>query len=320
MRASIARRAAELKHERFARARNVVGRTSSVGGVVWPRSGPALSHAGAGIPVCEGATMKIDLSGKTALVTGSTAGIGHAIARGLAAAGARVVINGRRPESVAAAVAALRAEVPGATADGVAADVATEAGCAALIAAVPAPDILVNNAGIFEPKDFFAIDDEDWLRFFTVNVLSGVRLARAAMAGMLTRGWGRIVFISSESGVQIPKEMIHYGVTKTAQLGLSRGLAELTAGTGVTVNAVLPGPTRSDGVEPFLAAMARETGGSVEDMARDFVKQHRPTSLLQRFATVEEVANMVVYVCSKEAAATNGAALRVDGGVVRSIV
>jgi NAD(P)-dependent dehydrogenase (short-subunit alcohol dehydrogenase family) len=264
--------------------------------------------------------MKIDLSGKTALVTGSTAGIGHAIARGLAAAGARVVINGRKPDGVAAAVAALRAQVPGAAAEGVAADVASEAGCAALATAVPAPDILVNNAGIFEPKDFFAIGDADWLRFFTVNVLSGVRLARAAMQGMLARGWGRVVFISSESGVQIPKEMIHYGVTKTAQLGLSRGLAELTAGTGVTVNAVLPGPTRSDGIEPFLEGMARETGGSVEEMARDFVKQHRPTSLLQRFATVEEVANMVVYVCSKEAAATNGAALRVDGGVVRSII
>jgi NAD(P)-dependent dehydrogenase (short-subunit alcohol dehydrogenase family) len=264
--------------------------------------------------------MKIDLSGKTALVTGSTAGIGHAIARGLAAAGARVVINGRKPEGVAAAVKELLARVPGASVEGVAADVATEAGCAALVKAVPAPDILVNNAGIFEPKDFFAIGDDDWRRFFEVNVLSGVRLARAVMQGMFARNWGRVVFISSESGVQIPKEMIHYGVTKTAQLGLSRGLAELTAGTGVTVNAVLPGPTRSDGIEPFLQGMARETGGNVEDMARDFVMQHRPTSLLRRFASVEEVANMVIYVCSKEAAATNGAALRVDGGVVRSIV
>jgi NAD(P)-dependent dehydrogenase (short-subunit alcohol dehydrogenase family) len=202
----------------------------------------------------------------------------------------------------------------------VAADVATAAGCDALAAAVPQADILVNNAGIFEPKDYFAITDDDWQRFFTVNVMSGARLARALMPGMLSRGWGRIVFISSESGVQIPKEMIHYGVTKTAQLGLSRGLAELTAGTGVTVNAVLPGPTRSDGLEPFLEGMARASGESVEAMASGFVKQHRPSSLLQRFATVAEVANMVVYACSKEASATNGAALRVDGGVVRSIV
>ena len=202
---------------------------------------------------------------------------------------------------------------------GVAADVADAAGCAALVRAVPSVDILVNNAGIFEPKDFFAISDQDWTRFFEVNVMSGVRLSRAYMQGMLTRNWGRIVFISSESGVQIPPEMIQYGVTKTAQLGLSRGLAELTAGTGVTVNSVLPGPTRSDGVEPFLAEMAKREGTDVDTMARNFVKQHRPSSLIQRFASVEEVANMVVYVASPQASATNGAALRVDGGVVRAI-
>jgi len=209
--------------------------------------------------------------------------------------------------------------VPGAKVRGVAADVAEAAGCAALIRAVPQVDILINNAGIFEPKDFFAIPDEDWARFNEINVMSGVRLSRAWMPGMLKRDWGRIVFISSESGIQIPPEMIHYGVTKTAQIALSRGLAELTAGTGVTVNDVLPGPTRSEGVEVFLREMAKKDGTDVETMARDFVKQHRPTSLLQRFATIEEVANMVVYVASKEASATNGAALRVDGGVVRAI-
>jgi NAD(P)-dependent dehydrogenase (short-subunit alcohol dehydrogenase family) len=201
----------------------------------------------------------------------------------------------------------------------VAADVSTPKGCEAILTAVPNVDILVNNAGIFEPKPFFEISDADWTRFFETNVMSGVRLSRAYMPGMLERNWGRIIFISSESGLQIPKEMIHYGLTKTAQLALSRGLAEASAGSGVTVNAVLPGPTRSDGVEVFLEAMAKDAGKAPDDMARDFVTTHRPTSLLQRFATVEEVANMVVYAASKEASATNGAALRVDGGVVRSI-
>lgn len=264
--------------------------------------------------------MNIDLSGKTALVTGSTAGIGRAIAQGLAAAGARVVVNGRKEPSVEAAVEKLKRAAPGARIEGVAADVATARGCAELMRAVPAVDILVHNAGIFEPKDFFDIPDADWTRFFETNVMSGVRLSRAYMKGMLERNWGRIVFVSSESAIQIPKEMIHYGFTKTAELAVSRGLAELTAGTGVTVNSVLPGPTRSEGVEEFLAAMAKQAGVSVDAMAQSFVKQHRPTSLLQRFATVEEVANMIVYACSKEASATNGAALRVDGGVVRSIV
>jgi NAD(P)-dependent dehydrogenase (short-subunit alcohol dehydrogenase family) len=264
--------------------------------------------------------MKIDLSGKTAIVSGSTAGIGHAIARGLAGAGARVVVNGRSQKTVGPAVDRLKSEFKGARIEGVAADVATAAGCAELVRAVPAADILVNNAGIFEPKDFFEIPDADWTRFFETNVMSGVRLSRAYMKGMLERNWGRIVFISSESAVNIPKEMIHYGFTKTAQLAISRGLAQLTAGTGVTVNAVLPGPTRSEGVEGFLQSMAEQAGKSADTMAKEFVMTHRPTSLIQRFATVEEVANMVVYACSTEASATNGAALRVDGGVVNSIV
>jgi NAD(P)-dependent dehydrogenase (short-subunit alcohol dehydrogenase family) len=263
--------------------------------------------------------MRIDLTGRTALVTGSSAGIGRAIARGLAAAGARVSVNGRREAGVQKAVSELRAELPAAAIQGVAADVATAAGCDALARAVADVDILVNNAGIFEPKDFFRIEDADWTRFFETNVMSGVRLARAYLAGMLRRNWGRIVFISSESGLHIPKEMIHYGFTKTAQLAVSRGLAELTAGSAVTVNSVLPGPTRSDGVEDFLQAMARQTGASPETIASEFVRQHRPTSLLQRFASVEEVANMVVYVCSPQASATNGAALRVEGGIVRTV-
>ena len=263
--------------------------------------------------------MNISLSGKTALVTGSTNGIGLAIAKGLAAAGAETIVNGRGPDKVERAVADLRRAHPSAKVRGVAADVGTAAGCEALVGAAPAVDILINNAGILEPKDFFAIPDADWTRFLEINVMSGVRLSRGYMQGMLKQDWGRIVFISSESGLQIPPEMIHYGVTKTAQLSLSRGLAELTAGTGVTVNAVLPGPTRSDGVETFLRQMADQDGADVETMAREFVKRHRPTSLLQRFATVEEVASMVLYVASPQASATNGAALRVDGGVVRAI-
>jgi NAD(P)-dependent dehydrogenase (short-subunit alcohol dehydrogenase family) len=263
--------------------------------------------------------MKIDLTGKTALITGSTAGIGLAIAKGLAATGARIIVNGRKQPSVDRAVAAVHASVNAAAVSGVAADVSTAEGCDVLIKAAPAVDILVNNAGIFEPKPFFEIQDSEWTRFFETNVMSGVRLSRALMPGMLQRNWGRIIFISSESGLNIPAEMIHYGFTKTAQLAISRGLAELTAGTNVTVNSVLPGPTRSEGVEDFLQAMAKSSGQSADEMAGDFVKTHRPSSLLQRFATVEEVANMVIYVASKEASATNGAALRVEGGVVRSI-
>ncbi|MDH2382108.1 SDR family NAD(P)-dependent oxidoreductase [Bradyrhizobium sp. CER78] len=263
--------------------------------------------------------MKIDLSGKTALVTGSTAGIGNAIAKGLAATGAEVVVNGRGRAKVDAAVAAIAQAVSGAKVRGVAADVSTAAGCKALLAALPEVDILVNNAGIFEPKGFFEIPDEDWSRFFEVNVMSGVRLSRGYMQGMLKRNWGRIVFISSESGLNIPTEMIHYGMTKTAQLAIARGLAELTRGTAVTVNSVLPGPTMSEGVETFVKDLAKQNGQSVEEAAANFVKQHRPTSLLQRFASTEEIANLVVYACSKQASATNGAALRAEGGIVNTI-
>jgi NAD(P)-dependent dehydrogenase (short-subunit alcohol dehydrogenase family) len=263
--------------------------------------------------------MKIDLSGKTALVTGSTAGIGHAIAKGLAATGAAVVVNGRTQGKVDAAVAAITTAVTGSKVRGVAADVASAAGCKSLVAALPEVDILINNAGIFEPKDFFEIPDEDWTRFFETNVMSGVRLSRAYLQGMLKRNWGRVVFISSESALNIPKEMIQYGMTKTAQLAISRGLAELTRGTAVTVNSVLPGPTMSEGVETFVKDLARQNGQSVDDAAAKFVKQHRPTSLLERFASVDEIANMVVYVSSKEASATNGASLHVEGGIIQSI-
>ena len=263
--------------------------------------------------------MKIDLSGKTALVTGSTSGIGHAIASGLAAAGATVVVNGRTQGKVDAAVAAIAKKVPGAKVRGAAADVSTAVGCETLTTALTDVDILINNAGIFEPKGFFDIPDEDWTRFYEVNVMSGVRMSRAYMPGMLKRNWGRVVFISSESALSIPKEMIHYGMTKTAQLSVSRGLAEMTRGTAVTVNSVLPGPTMSEGVETFVRDLAKQNGQSVEEAAARFVKQHRPTSLLERFASVEEIANMVVYISSKEASVTNGAALRVEGGIIQTI-
>jgi NAD(P)-dependent dehydrogenase (short-subunit alcohol dehydrogenase family) len=263
--------------------------------------------------------MKIDLSGKTALVTGSTAGIGYAIARGLAAAGAAVVINGRSQARVDEAVARLVGAVPAGKVRGVAADVAIAAGCDALVETQPVLDILVNNAGIFEARDFFAIPDEDWSRFLEANVMSGVRLSRAYLPGMLTRNSGRIIFISSESALNIPTEMIHYGMTKTAQLAISRGLAKLTRGTGVTVNAVLPGPTMSEGVEGFVKDLARQSGQSEQEAANNFIAQHRPSSLLQRFASVEEIANMVVYVASQQASATNGAALRAEGGIVDTI-
>src|ERR1700687_202270 len=264
--------------------------------------------------------MKIDLKGKTALVTGSTSGIGHATAKGLADSGADVVINGRNQDKVDAAVAAIAKAVPGARVRGVAADVSSAAGCKTLVAALGEVDILINNAGIFEPKEFFDIPDEDWSRFFEVNVMSGVRLSRAYLPGMLKRNWGRIVFISSESALNIPKEMIHYGMSKTAQLAVSRGLAEMTRGTAVTVNSVLPGPTMSEGVETFVKDLATKNGQSVDEAASQFIKQFRPTSLLQRFASVEEIANMVVYVSSKESSATNGAALRAEGGIVQTIV
>lgn len=263
--------------------------------------------------------MKIDLSGKKAVVTGSTAGIGFAIAQGLAEAGATVVLNGRSDKTVEAARKRLSERLPRAPIEGIAADLATAAGVAAFVARVPDADILVNNLGIFEPKTFDAITDADWQRFFDANVMSGVRMSRHYLPTMVARGWGRIVFISSESGLNIPVEMIHYGMTKTAQLAISRGLAESVAGSGVTVNAVLPGPTRSDGVVDFFAKLAKEQGLSEQEMQAEFIAKNRPTSLIRRLASVEEVANMVVYVCSPQASATTGAALRVDGGVVRSI-
>jgi NAD(P)-dependent dehydrogenase (short-subunit alcohol dehydrogenase family) len=263
--------------------------------------------------------MKIDLSGKTALVTGSTAGIGLAIAKGLAAAGADVIVNGRGQDKVDAAVRALAASKPAGRISGVTADVATEAGCNALVAAAPDVDILINNAGIFEVKDFFDIPDQEWSHYFEVNVLSGVRLARAYMKGMLKRDWGRIIFIASESAINIPPDMIHYGMTKSAQLSVSRGLAKLTRGTGVTVNSVLPGPTLTEGVEIFLKGVAKQTGQSEKEATANFVRQHRPSSLVQRFASVDEIANVVVFVASKEAAMTNGAAVRAEGGILDTI-
>jgi NAD(P)-dependent dehydrogenase (short-subunit alcohol dehydrogenase family) len=264
--------------------------------------------------------MQIKLNHRHAIVTGSTAGIGLSIALGLAAAGAEVVVTGRTQARVDEALAAIRKQVPGAKVSGVAGDLGTRAGAEALIAQVPDTDILINNLGIFEPKAFFDIPDEDWARFFEVNVMSGVRLSRHYAQGMAKRGWGRIQFISSESGVQIPAEMVHYGTTKTAQLAVSRGLAETLAGTGVTVNAVLPGPTRSEGVGDFFGKIAAEQGVSQEQVERDFVATHRPSSLIKRLATTEEVANLCVYLASEQASATTGAAVRVDGGVVRSIV
>jgi NAD(P)-dependent dehydrogenase (short-subunit alcohol dehydrogenase family) len=263
--------------------------------------------------------MNIDLSDKTAIVTGSTAGIGFAIAKGLAEAGARVVVNGRNQAGLDATVAALRRAVPGAAARGVAADLGTAEGCAALVAAEPATDILVNNLGIFGPQDFFDIPDSEWTRFFEVNVMSGVRLSRAYLPGMVERDWGRVVFLSSESALNIPADMIHYGFTKTALLAISRGLAKRVAGSGVTVNAVLPGPTLSEGVEAMLEERAQQAGVSIEEAATAFVRANRSSSIIQRPASVEEVANMVVYVASPQASATTGAALRVDGGVVDTI-
>lgn len=264
--------------------------------------------------------MDLELRGKRALVTGSTAGIGFATARLLAAEGAEVFVNGRTEARVVAAAQSIRDSVPGATVRSIAADLSSAAGCEALVEGASELDVLVNNMGIFEPKPFDEIPDADWLRFFETNVLSGVRLARHYIKGMRTRDWGRIVFVSSESAVQIPSEMIHYGMTKTAQLAVARGLAETTIGTGVTVNSVLPGPTASEGVGTFVAQMAEARGVDFSTMEREFFATARPSSLLQRFATPEEVAAMIVYACSGLASATNGAALRVDGGVVRSII
>jgi NAD(P)-dependent dehydrogenase (short-subunit alcohol dehydrogenase family) len=264
--------------------------------------------------------MNLELNGRRVLVTGSTAGIGLAAAKLFAAEGAEVIVSGRTTGRVAAAVAGVRQAAPAAACQGVAADLGTDAGCKALVRDVPEVDILVNNVGIFEPKPFEAITDADWFRFFEVNVMSGVRLARAYLPGMRARNWGRVVFVSSESAVQIPVEMIHYGMTKTAQLAIARGLAEATVGTGVTVNSVLPGPTASEGVSTFVGQMADARGVDAATMEREFFATARPSSLLKRFETPEEIAAMIVYVCSARASGTNGAALRVDGGVIRSMV
>jgi NAD(P)-dependent dehydrogenase (short-subunit alcohol dehydrogenase family) len=260
--------------------------------------------------------MNLELADKTAVVSGSSKGIGYAIARQLAAEGARVIVNARSEKGLDDSLQKIRREVANARVDGFAGDLSTPESVNALVAQFPAVDVLVNNLGIFEPKPFDQIPDEDWRRFFEVNLLSGVRLSRAYLAGMKQRQWGRIVFISSESGIQTPVEMIHYGVTKTAQLALSRGLAESCAGTGVTVNAVLPGPTRSAGVEEFVHQLS--AGKPFEAFEKEFFASVRPSSLLKRFETPNEIAALVTFVCSPLASAITGAALRVDGGVVRS--
>lgn len=263
--------------------------------------------------------MKIDLTGKTAIVSGSTAGIGFAVAEGLAIAGARVVINGREEASVDNALQRLRGTLPDADVRGVAADLGTAEGAAALIASEASCDILVNNLGIYGAQDFFEIDDAEWRRYFEVNVLSGVRLSRHYLPAMAAKGWGRVVFMSSESAFNIPADMIHYGFTKTALVSIARGLAKRMAGTGVTVNSVLPGPTLSEGLKANLGDEAQKTGKSVEELAREFVLTKRPSSIIERASTVEEIANMVVYTCSTQASASTGAALRVDGGVIDTI-
>jgi NAD(P)-dependent dehydrogenase (short-subunit alcohol dehydrogenase family) len=260
--------------------------------------------------------MNLELNDRTALISGSTKGIGFAIAAQLAAEGARVIVNGRSNQAVDFAVQQIRREVPEAKVEGFAGDLATAEGVKALFLRFPTVDILVNNLGIFEPKAFEEIPDEDWRRFFDVNVISGARLSRTYLAGMKQRKWGRIVFISSESAIQIPVEMVHYGVTKTALLGLSRGIAETCAGTGVTVNAVLPGPTRSAGVEEFVTQISG--GQSFEAFEKEFFSSVRPSSLIKRFATPSDVATLVTFVCSPLAATITGAALRADGGVVRA--
>ncbi len=264
--------------------------------------------------------MDLELGDRRALITGSTAGIGYAIARGLAAEGARVVITGRTHKSVDAALARLRKDVPQAVADGVAADCASVEGAQTVFARVPEVDILVNNLGIYGRMPFFDIPDAEWQRYFEVNVLSGVRFARRYAPAMAKRGWGRILFVSSESALNIPREMIHYGMSKTAQLAISHGLAMELASTGVTVNALLPGPTRTENTDRLRAERAKAAGRSVAEIEADFFTTFRPTSLISRFASAGEVANLAVYLCGAGASATTGAALRVDGGVVNQIM
>ena len=263
--------------------------------------------------------MDLRLGGKTALVTGSTAGIGFAIAHSLTREGARVWINGRTSDRVESAVETIRKAVSGAQVEGIAADFSSGSGAQSVIEKLDRVDILVNNVGIFEPKPFAEISDDDWLRFFEVNVMSGVRLSRHYLKGMLGKNWGRIIFISSESAIQIPAEMVHYGMTKTAQIAVARGIAENVAGAGVTANSVLPGPTESEGVGGFVESLAQQQKKSKELVEHEFFEHARPSSLLKRFAKVEEVAAMVTYLAGEPSSATNGAALRVDGGVVRAI-
>lgn len=264
--------------------------------------------------------MDLELKGKRAVVTGSTAGIGFAIAKRLAAEGAAVVVNGRTDARVNAAIEKIRGGHPGANVEGVAADVSNAAGCVKLAEAVPTTEILVNNMGIFEPKPFEKIPDEDWMRIFEANVMSGVRLSRHYLNGMRASNWGRIIFISSESGAQVPVEMIHYGVTKTAQVALARGVAETVAGTNITANSVLVGPTRSEGVEMFISRLREQSGKDAATFEKEFFKSVRPTSLLKRFESADEVANVVAFLASPLASATTGAAVRADGGVVRAIL
>ncbi|HEY9618436.1 MAG TPA: SDR family NAD(P)-dependent oxidoreductase [Microcoleaceae cyanobacterium] len=264
--------------------------------------------------------MDLQLTHKVALVTGSTAGIGLAIATTLAQEGVTVIINGRTQERVNAAIDQIKQTTPTAQLQGLVADLGTGEGANTLFQQVPTVDILVNNLGIYGARAFADIADDEWLKFLDVNVMSGVRLSRYYLPLMLQNNWGRIIFISSESGINIPAEMIHYGVTKTAQLALARGLAETTIGTNVTVNSVLPGPTRSEGVEDFIQGLAKEQNMSPTQVEQEFFQKTRPSSLLQRFATTEEVAALVAFVASPRSSATNGAALRVDGGVVRSII
>ena len=263
--------------------------------------------------------MNLGLKGKTAIVSGSTAGIGFAIAAALAAEGAHAVINGRTEARVNSAMEQISKRVAGAQLRGVAADLGTLAGVEAFLKKVPETDILVNNLGIFEPKPFLEIPDSDWLRFFEVNVLSGVRLSRHYLPGMLKKNWGRVIFISSESAQNIPAEMIHYGMTKTAQVTIARGLAESVAGTGVTVNSILAGPTASEGVGAFVESMAKQQGVTKAEIEKEFFSTVRPSSLLKRFETIEEVAAVVTFVASTQATAINGSAVRAEGGVIRSI-
>jgi len=263
--------------------------------------------------------MDLKIKGKTAVVSGSTAGIGFAIAAALAAEGAKVVVNGRTQARVDAAVKKIRTSVEKSDLRGVPADLSTARGVETFLQEVPDADILVNNLGIFEPKPFLEIPDSDWLRFFEANVLSGVRLSRHYLPGMLKKNWGRVIFISSESAQHIPAEMIHYGMTKTAQVAVSRGLAESVAGTGVTVNSILVGPTASEGVGDFLEGMAKQQGVTKTEIERQFFATVRPTSLLKRFETPEEVAAVVAFVASTQATSINGSAVRAEGGVIRSI-